>query len=130
MFKCECGREFEKQSSLSSHARFCSLYKKKKKKVSKYRIGESLWKCECGKEFNNYQSLNAHFSHCDFHHECLGTIRKLRPSEINHSRNWENKSEDEIKLIYNKSSKTYLEKIKNGAMTKWVYVTDLKSVVP
>ena len=91
MFKCECGREFETQRSLNSHARFCSLYKKKKKKVSKYKINENLWRCECGKEFNNCQSLNAHLSHCIFHHECLGTPQKLRPSKINHSINLENK---------------------------------------
>ena len=73
MFKCECGREFEKKSSLNSHARFCSLYKKKPKKISKYKINDNLWRCECGKEFDNYQSLNAHLSYCDYHHECLGT---------------------------------------------------------
>lgn len=114
MFKCECGREFETQRSLNSHARFCSLYKKKKKKVSKYKINENLWRCECGKEFNNYQSLNAHLSHCIFHHECLGTIQKLRPSEINHSRNWENKTPDEILIIHKKAAQTRKENIKLG----------------
>ena len=106
MFKCECGREFEKQSSLKTHARFCTLYKKKSKNVSKYKINENTWKCECGKEFNNFQSLNAHFSHCDYHHECLGTERKLRPSELNHSMNWENKTDEEIIKIRQKILKT------------------------
>ena len=68
-------------------------------KVSKYKINEDTWKCECGKEFHNYQSMNGHFSHCKYHHECLGTEMKLRPSEIN-------KSEDEIKAILIKSGKT------------------------
>ena len=114
MFKCECGREFEKQSSLTSHARFCPLYKKKTKNVSKYRIDENTWQCECGRVFHHYQSLNAHLSHCDYHHECVGTKRKLRPSEINHSMNWENKSEEEIKRIHAKSGKTYSRHIKEG----------------
>ena len=72
-------------------------------KVSKYKIGENLWRCECGKEFNKYQSLNAHLSHCDYHHKCLGTVRKLRPSELNHSNNWENKTEAELKEIHLKN---------------------------
>ena len=75
-------------------------------KVSKYKIGDNLWKCECGREFTNYQSMNAHFSHCKFHHECLGTEMKLRPSEINKSMNWENKSDEEIRQIYIKCGLT------------------------
>lgn len=114
MFKCECGREFEKQSSLISHARFCSSYKTKPKKVSNYKINENTWKCECGKEYNNFQSLNAHFSHCDYHHKCLGTERKLRPSELNHSMNWEDKTEEEINNIRQKSGRTYANHIKEG----------------
>lgn len=116
MFKCECGREFEKQSSLNSHARFCSLYKKKPKKVSIYKINENTWKCECGREFNKYQSLNAHLSHCDYHHKCLGTERKLRPSELNHSMNWENKTPEEIKQIRIKSGNTLKRKIQQGEL--------------
>ena len=114
MFKCECGREFKSRLSLNSHARFCSLYKKKPKKISKYKINENTWKCECGREFNNYQALNGHLSHCEYHHKCIGTEMQPRPSELNHSRNWENKSEKEIKEIYNKISKTIQEKIKTG----------------
>ena len=72
-------------------------------KISKYRISDNLWECECGKQFNKSQSLNAHLSHCDYHHECLGTIRKLRPSELNHSMNWENKDNDEISNTRKKS---------------------------
>lgn len=92
-------------------------------KVSKYKINEDTWKCECGKEFHNYQSMNAHFSHCKYHHECLGTQMKLRPSEINKSMNWENKSDDEIKAIFIKSSKTRKLNLlhdKNGkAINNW-----------
>lgn len=76
-------------------------------KISKYRISDNLWECECGKQFNKAQSLNAHLSHCNYHHECLGTIRKLRPSELNHSMNWEDKNNDELKEIYKKRGKTY-----------------------
>ena len=83
-------------------------------KVSKYKIEENLWRCECGKEFNKYQSLNAHLSHCDYHHKCLGTVRKLRPSELNHSMNWENKSAEEIDKIHKKAGDTIKEKIKSG----------------
>lgn len=121
MFKCECGREFEKRTSLNSHARFCSLYKHKPKQVSKYKIGENTYQCECGRQFNNYQGLNGHLSHCDYHHNCLGTQRKLRPSELNHSMNWENKSEDEIKEIYKKAGITRTQKLLSGEMIhNWV----------
>ena len=115
MFKCECGREFEKQSSLNSHARFCSLYKKKPKKVSNYKINENTWKCECGKEFNNFQSLNAHLSHCDYHHECLGTV-KLRSLNPKHSMCWENKSEEEIKEIHKRAGKTLKNRYLSGEL--------------
>lgn len=113
MFKCNCGREFEKQSSLNSHARFCSLYIKKDK-TSKYKIQDNLYRCECGKEFNNHQSLNAHLSHCDYHHKCLGTIKKPYTSEKRHSMCWENKTQEEINNIHKKSGETLKEKIKNG----------------
>ena len=83
-------------------------------KYSKRKISENEWQCECGKIFNNYQSLNAHMSHCDYHHECLGTQKKLRPSELNHSMNWENKTEEELCEIRKKSGKTYSEKMKLG----------------
>jgi hypothetical protein len=85
-------------------------------KTSKYKIGENLWECECGKKFNKSQSLNAHLSHCDYHHKCLGTIRKLRPSELNHSNNWENKTEEERKEIHSKIGKILKEKYKSGEL--------------
>ena len=66
MYKCNCGREFEKKSSLISHGGKCKLYKKKEKKKLKYKVGDK-YVCECGKEFDNHQSLNAHFSHCVVH---------------------------------------------------------------
>lgn len=66
MYKCNCGKEFEKQSSLISHGGSCKLYRKKKKKVSKYKKDDK-YVCECGREFENPQSLNAHFSHCLVH---------------------------------------------------------------
>ena len=113
MYKCKCGREFEKQSSLNSHARFCKLYEKKVK-TSKYKVDDNLWECECGKQFTKFQSLNAHLSHCDYHHNCMGTVRKLRPSEINHSMNWENKSIEEIKDFHKRSGETYTKHINEG----------------
>ena len=66
MYKCKCGREFEKKSSLISHGGKCKFYEKKKKKTSKYKV-DNKYVCECGKEFDNSQSLNAHFSHCKIH---------------------------------------------------------------
>jgi len=116
MFKCNCGKEFPSQRSLNSHARFCSLYKKKSKKVSKYKINDNTWQCECGKKFNCCQSLNGHFSHCNYHHECLGTERKLRPSELNHSMNWENKSKEEINDIHERAGKTLKNKYLTGEL--------------
>lgn len=113
-FICNCGRKFLTYRSLNSHARFCSLYKKKEKPVSKYKSSNGEYVCECGKSFINFQSFNAHLSHCDKHHEVVGTIRKKRPSEIKHSMCWENKTEDEIKEIHKKSAKTYSIKVRNG----------------
>ena len=81
---------------------------------SKYKISDNLYRCDCGKEFNNYQSLNAHLSHCDYHHKCIGTTRKLRPNEINHSMGWENKSLEEIQNICKKRGETIKEKYKSG----------------
>ena len=112
MYKCECGKEFQSQKSLNSHARFCSLYKKKPKKISKYKIKDNLWECECGKQFNNYQSLNAHLSHCDYHHECLCTEKKLRLHEINHCMSgWDNKSKEEINDYHKRAGITYHQNI-------------------
>lgn len=92
-------------------------------KVSKYKIDDNLYRCECGKEFNNSQSLNGHLSHCKYHHECLGTEMKLRPSEINKSMNWKNKSKEELHKIYLKRGKTIKENFKydeNGiTMNNW-----------
>lgn len=84
-------------------------------KVSKYKISENLWRCECGKEFTKSQSLNAHLSHCDYHHKCLGTMRKLRPHEIDHCMaGWENKSEEEINDYHKKSGITYRQNVISG----------------
>lgn len=116
MYMCECGREFETRKSLNSHARFCKLYKKVPKKVSKYKIEDDLYRCECGKEFNNFQSLNAHLSHCDYHHDYIGTTKRLHTSELNHSMCWEGKTEEEIKEIKLKAGRTLSQKYKNGEL--------------
>lgn len=113
-FICNCGRIFSSSKSLNSHARFCSQYIKKEKPISKYKSLDGKYICECGKEYENCQSFNAHLSHCDIHHNKIGTIRKKRPSEINHSMNWENKSKDEIKQIHKRAGKTYSNKQKSG----------------
>lgn len=33
MYRCKCGKEFEKKSSLTTHARFCQLYEKVEKNL-------------------------------------------------------------------------------------------------
>jgi len=111
MYRCECGREFEKRSSLNSHARFCKLYKKVSKKISKYKVRDNLYKCECGKEFDNFQSLNGHLSHCDIHCNCL---HKHRNDKHKGTMNWEGKTNEEIKEIYKKSNETRKIKYASG----------------
>jgi hypothetical protein len=81
MYTCNCGKQFEKQSSLNSHARFCNLYVKKEKPSSKYKLHENLYECECGKHFDNYQSLNGHFSYCLIH-------RKGKPFANRSQKGW------------------------------------------
>lgn len=112
MYVCECGKRFETANSLKVHARFCDKYISKKK-PSKYKDG-LIYRCECGREFDNYQSFNAHLSHCKIHHEVNNTPMKLRPSEVNHSMCWENKSEEELIEIHAKSGKTYSYNQKTG----------------
>lgn len=112
LYICDCGKEFKTRTSLNSHARFCDKYIKEKKQ-SKYKHN-NLYICECGYTTSNYQSLNAHLSHCDYHHKINNKKKKLRPNEYNHSMNWENKTKEEIKQIYNKRAKTKSKNIKNG----------------
>lgn len=115
-YKCECGKVFDKRQSLITHGRFCNKYRSCRITAtqSPRKINDSEYQCECGKIYSNYQSLNAHMSHCEYHHKIIDTERKLRPSEINHTNNWENKSSKEIKEIHKKSGKTYSDKIKSG----------------
>ena len=79
METCNCGKQFEKQSSLNSHARFCKLYIKKEKKHSIYKKQEKLYECECGKTFEKSQALNAHFSHCLVHRNGKEETRDISP---------------------------------------------------
>ena len=112
LWRCDCGKEFNKSSSLTSHSRFCNQYIKVDK-ISPYKKGDE-YICECGYITTNYQSFNAHLSHCDIHHNILGFDKKLRPSEINHSMNWERKTNEEIQQIHQLSAITYKQKYKNG----------------
>ena len=115
-YKCECGKVYFNRQSLISHGRFCKQYKSCRITPiqSSRKISDNEWQCECGKIFNTYQGLNGHMSHCDYHHEIMGTKKKLRPNELNHSMNWENKTPEELKEIYKKAGKTISEKIKSG----------------
>lgn len=113
MFKCKCGKEYEKQSSLNSHARFCNLYEKKvKRKISiNYKLSEDLYECECKKQFNNPISLGAHFSHCIIHKKEEPLKRKSSKGKM---LGWDKFTQDELKKIKIKSGKSYTENIKNG----------------
>lgn len=115
MHKCNCGREFEKKGSLTSHARFCKEYVKEVKPQSKYKITEGLYKCECDKTFSNSQSLNAHFSHCLIHREGSPETR----SHVIEGRmaGWDKFSEEEIEDIRLKSGETVREKYASGEIT-------------
>lgn len=101
MFICKCGNEFEKQKSLNSHARFCSLYEKKK---SKYKI-ENGYKCECGKIFEKSQSLNVHFSHCLIHRNGIPSKRKhIKEGKM---QGWENITKKERSEYSKKAWETF-----------------------
>lgn len=117
LYRCDCGKEFNSSRSLTSHARFCKQYIKVDKKTI-YKCNK-IYTCECGRTFDYYQSFNAHLSHCDIHHKYNNTIRKLRPSELYHTMSWDNKSELEIKMIRQRSGKTFSEKQKNGEIVNW-----------
>lgn len=111
-FTCNCGKTFNSQRSLNSHARFCEKYIKKCNKKSKYFNGNE-YICECGFKTTNYQSLNGHFSYCKFHIEILG--KPLERHKIpRHSMCWESKTAEEINEIHKKAGKTYSENIRKG----------------
>lgn len=112
MYICNCGREFEKQRSLNSHARFCEKYVKKIKPASNYKISDGLYKCECDKIFNNSQSINAHFSHCLIHRKGIPENR----SHVVEGRmcGWDKFSKKEIKEIHSKSNETLKQNFKSG----------------
>ena len=117
MVKCNCGREFEKETSLNSHARFCDKYIKKKKTKSKYKINDNLYKCECEKEFDNYQSLNGHFSHCLEHKEKTNSkLKKTYNTPKGKMQGWDKFTDEDKKRIAKKSGQTSSRKIKNGQL--------------
>jgi NUMOD3 motif len=111
VYICNCGREFEKQKSLNSHARFCQLYLKKIK-TSIYKIDEHLYRCECRREFDNHQSLNSHFSFCLIHREGKPiSHRNICKGIMN---GWDNFSKEDINDIRKKSAKTYSIRLNSG----------------
>ena len=106
-------RGWPKAPVLKYTSGFESLVGHMKKSNSKYKISDNLYKCECSKEFNNYQSLNGHLSHCDIHCKCLN---KSRNDGHKGTRYWENKSKDEINIIYHNAHHTLRTKYKNGEL--------------
>lgn len=118
MFKCNCGKEYEKRTSLNTHARFCDKYIKVEKRKSIYKINDNLYKCECDREFDNHQSLNVHFSHCLIHRNGKPSSRKYTHTTM---LGWDKFTDDEIAEIHKKSGITLAEKIKNGEITPhWI----------
>lgn len=118
MYRCNCGKEFIKKSSLTSHARFCVKYEKDTK-TSKYRIKDFSYKCECGREFDNYQSLNSHFSHCLIHRNGEKPIDRFKDK-----RPW-NKGQSYEKLMGDHKSREYKKKIRKSTIS---YIERLKGI--
>jgi len=115
MYLCNCGREFEKQSSLNSHARFCKLYIKVKK-PSKYKIKENLYKCECEKEFDNYQKLNSHFCYCLIHRKGIPPKNPNRADYFNGKRGWKKGLTKETDSRIAKISQNLKSKYESGEL--------------
>jgi hypothetical protein len=116
MYTCNCGKQFETQRSLNSHARFCDKYVKKEKSSkskskSKYKLSNNLYKCECGKEFDNHQSLNGHFGHCLVHRNGEPGNKHVKKGKMT---GWDKFSEEEIKKIKKKSGNTISKRMKSG----------------
>lgn len=115
-YKCDCGKIFDKKSSLNSHAAKCDKYIKEKNTYSKYKNSEGIYICECGKQYTNYQSFNGHLGHCRIHRSVLG---KDCSEEFFHKRDmkiWGSNllPEEKRKECYKKASETIKNKIKSG----------------
>lgn len=127
MYKCECGREFEKLGSYRSHRRFCDLHEHHKEYVSKsiYKISENLYRCECGREFDNHQGLNGHFTNCKIHRISIGKPETPTCTHIGTrldiNISWSDYLKEKIKNIpeerkqefHKKSGETYRRKIQS-----------------
>lgn len=118
MYTCNCGKEFYKKSSLTSHARFCDNYQKETNS-SKYKIKQNLYRCECKREFDSSQSINAHFSHCIIHRNGAQPIDRFKDS-----RAW-NKGQNYDKLMGKKKADEYRKKIRKSTIS---YIENLKGI--
>lgn len=118
IYRCECGKEFEKSCQLTAHGIHCNKFiprgrQYKAKSKSKYKIDDNLYRCECGREFDNHQSINGHFRACKIHCTALGKdVSKMYSHKG--TMNWEKKTPEEIKAIHKKSGKTRSENIQNN----------------
>jgi hypothetical protein len=66
MYRCNCGRSFDKEKSLWSHGGFCDHYETRKQKIEeRHLIGTHL--CKCGKTFSSSGSLGSHGRFCNLH---------------------------------------------------------------
>jgi len=115
MYKCNCGKQFEKQRSLNSHARFCNLYVKKKS-ISSYKLEENLYQCECGKQFHNSQGLNGHLSFCLIHRNGIKYEKrgKGNASYFEGKRGWSKGLTKDTDKRVEKNREIYVNNIKNG----------------
>lgn len=116
MFSCKCGREFEKKSSLKSHARFCSDYEKETKS-SKYKQDDGSYKCECGKTYEKAQSLNAHLSHCLVHRDGEPPVNRWKES-CAWSKGLTKETDERIKKNAENLSKILKDKYKRGELVQ------------
>lgn len=79
VFKCECGREFEKSRSLYGHQSHCRVHLGDRFiEGSRYHTIYGNYKCVCGREFNNSSSYIGHTPHCEIY---LGEERYLKNKE-------------------------------------------------
>lgn len=111
MFKCKCGKKFEKSTSLNSHARFCELYNKKKKITTDDFYENGFFKCKCGKQFEKKTSLITHFGHCYKYNKKRKNYENLKG---NIKTPWNKGLNKHNNVFIKNGGETLSNKIKNG----------------
>lgn len=67
MYKCLCGKEYEKKNSFSVHIHRCKIYQESK---------NNKYECKCGFISDNYQKLNNHYRWCLIHRDGKPPLKK------------------------------------------------------